>query len=155
MTNAKLLHTWVTPNGCGIRRGSGCPLATPRLNTELSRWLMRYPCQMCSGHWPHLLPSSGNCCWSHLSSSPSCEETISPAVKPAVGYPAPLSRLGCGSSPSWECQSSPRSLELILLSLRQDVVDGVLHLAVVGVLPRGGGLPGSIGHNIVAGCSKG
>jgi hypothetical protein len=76
-------------------------------------------------------------------------------VKPAVGYPAPLSRLGCGSSPSWECQSSPRSLELVLLSLRRDMVDGVLHLAVVGVLPRGGGLPGSVGHNIVAGCSKG
>jgi hypothetical protein len=48
----------------------------------------------------------------------------------------------------------PRSLELVL-SLRQDVVDGVLHLAVVGVVPRGGGLPGSVGHNIVAGCSKG
>jgi hypothetical protein len=37
MTNATLLLTWVTPNDCKIRRGSGYPRETPRLNHGLWR----------------------------------------------------------------------------------------------------------------------
>jgi hypothetical protein len=34
------------------------------------------------------------------------------------------------------------------------MVDGVLQLAVVGAVPRGDGLPGSVNHNITQGALK-
>jgi hypothetical protein len=49
----------------------------------------------------------------------------------------------------------PRGLELVLLPLRQEAVDGVLQLALVEMAPRSDGLPGGISHNITDRCSKG
>jgi hypothetical protein len=44
----------------------------------------------------------------------------------------------------------PIGLELILLPVERQVVDGVLQLTLVAMDPRGDGLPGSIGNNITA-----
>jgi hypothetical protein len=41
MTNATLLQTQVTPNDCGVWRGSGCSLRAPCLNYGPRRWLSR------------------------------------------------------------------------------------------------------------------
>jgi hypothetical protein len=50
MTNATLLQTRVTPNDCGIRRGSGCPLRAPCPNSGPRRWPSRCLCLMRRGH---------------------------------------------------------------------------------------------------------
>jgi hypothetical protein len=47
-----------------------------------------------------------------------------------------------------------RRPELILLPLRQEVIDGVLQLAVMSAIPIGDGLPSSASHNITARCSE-
>jgi hypothetical protein len=44
----------------------------------------------------------------------------------------------------------PIGLELILLPVGQEVVDGVLQLTLIAMDPRCDGLPGSIGSNITA-----
>jgi hypothetical protein len=44
----------------------------------------------------------------------------------------------------------PIALELILLPVGQEVVDGVLHPTLVATNPRCDGLPGSISYNIAA-----
>jgi hypothetical protein len=46
----------------------------------------------------------------------------------------------------------PRGLELVLLLVRREVVDGVLQLDVVVTAPGGDGLPGGVSHNIVVRC---
>jgi hypothetical protein len=43
----------------------------------------------------------------------------------------------------------PIGLELILLPIGQDVVDGVLQLTLVAMDPRCDGLPGGIGNSII------
>jgi hypothetical protein len=48
----------------------------------------------------------------------------------------------------------PRSLELFILPLWQDMVDGVLQLVVLSVVPCGDGLSGSVSHIIIARCSE-
>jgi hypothetical protein len=49
----------------------------------------------------------------------------------------------------------PRGVELVLLSLRQEAVDGVLELTLVATAPRSDGLPGGVSHNITDRCSEG
>jgi hypothetical protein len=46
-------------------------------------------------------------------------------------------------------------LDLVLLSMRQEAVDGVLQLILVATAPRSDGLPGGVSHNITDRCSKG
>jgi hypothetical protein len=48
----------------------------------------------------------------------------------------------------------PRSLELVLLPLRQRVIDGILQLAVMRAVPCGDSLPCSINYNIATRCSE-
>jgi hypothetical protein len=43
----------------------------------------------------------------------------------------------------------PIGLELILLPIGQDIVDGVLQLMLVAMDPRCDGLPGGIGNSII------
>jgi hypothetical protein len=59
MTNATLLRTQVTPNDCGIRRGSGCSLRAPCLNSGLRRWLSRCLCRTL--YHPHVASDGGVC----------------------------------------------------------------------------------------------
>jgi hypothetical protein len=49
----------------------------------------------------------------------------------------------------------PRGLEFSLLSLRHEVVDGVLQLILVAMAPRSDALQGGISHNITNRCSEG
>jgi hypothetical protein len=49
----------------------------------------------------------------------------------------------------------PRGLELVLLPLRQEVIDGVLQLILVEMAPRSDGLPSGVSHNITDRCSEG
>jgi hypothetical protein len=49
----------------------------------------------------------------------------------------------------------PRGLEYVLLSLRQEVVDGVLQFILVETALRSDGLPGGISHSITDRCSEG
>jgi hypothetical protein len=49
----------------------------------------------------------------------------------------------------------PKGLELVLLSLRQETVDGVLQLILVVMALRSDGLPGGVSHNITDRCSEG
>jgi hypothetical protein len=49
----------------------------------------------------------------------------------------------------------PIGLELILLLVRYEVVDGVLQLALVATDPRCDGLPGGVIHTIVVRCPEG
>jgi hypothetical protein len=44
----------------------------------------------------------------------------------------------------------PIGLELILLPIGQEVVDGVLQLTLVATNPRCDGLPGGVSHSITA-----
>jgi hypothetical protein len=48
----------------------------------------------------------------------------------------------------------PIGLELVLLPVGQEVVYGVLQLAVVTMTPRGDGLLGGVSHNIIVRCSE-
>jgi hypothetical protein len=49
----------------------------------------------------------------------------------------------------------PKGLELVLLSLRLEAVDGALQLTLVATAPRSDGLPGGVSHNITDRCSEG
>jgi hypothetical protein len=81
MTNATLLRTQVTPNDCGIWRGSGCSLRAPCLNSGLRRWLSRCLCRTCRGHWPDPLPSSCSLGWWRPHFTAECEESQSRAER--------------------------------------------------------------------------
>jgi hypothetical protein len=45
-------------------------------------------------------------------------------------------------------------LEIVLLPLRQEMVDGVLQPTMVTMAPIGDGLPGGISHNLTGRCSE-
>jgi hypothetical protein len=45
-------------------------------------------------------------------------------------------------------------LELILLPIGKEAVDGVLQPTLVAMDPRGDGMPGDVSHNIIALCSE-
>jgi hypothetical protein len=79
MTNATLLLTRVTPNDCGIRRGSGCSLRAPCPNSGLRSWLSRCLCLMHRGRWSDTLPSSCSLGRWHLRSTARCGESRSNA----------------------------------------------------------------------------
>jgi hypothetical protein len=51
---------------------------------------------------------------------------------------------------SWDVSTYPRSLELVLLPLRQKVVDGILQFFVMCAVPSADSLPCSISYNIAA-----
>jgi non-ribosomal peptide synthetase component F len=53
-----------------------------------------------------------------------------------------------------DISSDPRSLELILLPLRQKVVDGVLGLVMMGVVIGGDRLPCSVNYRILVSHSE-
>jgi hypothetical protein len=89
MTNATLLQTRVTPNDCGIRRGSGCPLQAPCPNSGLRSWLSRCLCLMRRGRWPNPLPSSCILGWWHLRFAVGREESQSHAERSADECSAP------------------------------------------------------------------
>jgi hypothetical protein len=129
----------VAPSENGIWRGSDCPLEPPQRR----------------GRWPDPLPSSGTLGWWRLSSATRCKETRSLAEQPADRCSAPPSRPGGVPSPSWDILLHPRGLELVLPSLRQEVVDGVLQLNLVAMAPRSDGMPGGVSHIITDRCSEG
>jgi hypothetical protein len=108
MTNASLLQTQVTPNDCGIRRGSGCSLRAPCLNSGLRRWLSRCLCLMHRGHWPDPLPSSCSLGWWHLRFTAEREESQSCAERLADECSAPPPHPGGVPSPSGRYPFSPR-----------------------------------------------
>jgi hypothetical protein len=135
MTNTTLLLTRVTPNDCEIRRGSGCSLWAPCLSPRLRRWLTKCLCLMCRGHWPDPLPSSCSLGWWRLRSAARCRESQSRVERPVDACLAPSPHPGGVPSPSWEYPSSLHRLELILLPVGLEVVDGVLQLALVATDP--------------------
>jgi hypothetical protein len=106
-TNATLLRTQVTPNDCGIRRGSGCSLRAPCSNSELRRWLSRCLCRMHRGRWPDPLPSSCSLGWWRLCFAAGCGESRSHAEWSVDECSAPLSHPGGVPSPSWGYSFSP------------------------------------------------
>jgi hypothetical protein len=108
MTNATLLLTQVTPNDCGIWRGSGCSLRAPCPISGLRRWSSRCLCLMHRGRLPDPLPSS--CClrWWCLCSVTGCGESRSHTKRPVDECSAPPSHPGGVPSPSWGYPSSPR-----------------------------------------------
>jgi hypothetical protein len=108
MANTTLLRTQVTPNDCGIRRGSGCSLWASCLNSGLRRWLSRCLCLTRRGHWPDPLPSSCSLRWWHLPFTAECEESRSHAERSADECSAPPPHPGGVPSPSWEYPFSPR-----------------------------------------------
>jgi hypothetical protein len=107
MTNATLLLTRVTPNDCGIRRGSGCSLRAPCPNSGLRRWPSRCLCLMHRGRWPDPLPSSCSLRWWHLHSAARCGESRSHTERPVDECSAPPSHPGGVPSRSWGYPSSP------------------------------------------------
>jgi hypothetical protein len=108
MTNATLLQTQVTPNDCGIRRGSGCSLRVPCLNSGPRRWLSRCLCRTRRGYWPDHLPSSCSLRWWHLRFAAKREESQSHAERSVDKCSAPLPHPGGVPSPSGEYLFSPR-----------------------------------------------
>jgi hypothetical protein len=100
MTNATLLQTHLTPNDCGIRRGSGCSLRAPCLNSGLRRWLSRCLSRMRRGRWPDPLPSSCSLGWWCLRFIAGCGESRSRAERSADECSAPPSHPGGVPSPS-------------------------------------------------------
>jgi hypothetical protein len=108
MTNATLLQTQVTPNDYGIRRGSGCSLQVPCLNSGPMRWLSRCLCRTRRGHWPDHLPSSCSLGWWHLRFIAEREESQSRAEWSADECSAPPPHPGGVPSPSGEYPSLPR-----------------------------------------------
>jgi hypothetical protein len=108
MTNATLLRTQVTPNNCGIWRGSGCSLWAPCSNSGLRRWLSRCLCRMRRGRWPDPLPSSCSLGWWRLRLTARCGESRSRAERLADECSAPPSHPGGVPSPSWGYPFSPR-----------------------------------------------
>jgi hypothetical protein len=133
MTNATLLWTQVTPNDYGIRRGSGCSLRAPCLNSGPRRWLSRCPCWRRRGHWPNPLPSSCSFGWWRLRFAAECEESRSHAERSAdecYHHILVVYHLHPGDIPFY-----PVGLELIFLPVGQEVVDRVLQLALVAMDP--------------------
>jgi hypothetical protein len=108
MTNATLLQTPVTPNDCGIWRGSGCSLWAPCLISGPRRWLSRCLCQTRRGHWPDPLPSSCSLGWWRPLFAAECEESRSRAERSVDKCLAPPPHPGGVPSPSWEYPFSPR-----------------------------------------------
>jgi hypothetical protein len=119
MTNATLLLTRVTPKDCEIQRGSGCSPWAPCPNTGLRRWLSRCLYLMHRGHWLDPLPSSCNLGWWCLRFAAGCGESRSHAERAVDECSAPPSHPG-------DILLHPRGLELILLPVGQEVVDGIL-----------------------------
>jgi hypothetical protein len=113
MTNATLLQTQVTPNDCGIQRGSGCSLRAPCPNSGPRRWLSRCLCLMHRGRWPDPLPSSCSLGWWRLHFTVGREESQSRAEQSAdecsarIGDSAPNNST---SSASWYIFSGSVSL---------------------------------------------
>jgi hypothetical protein len=101
MTNATLLQTQVTPNDCGIRRGSGYSLRAPFLNSGPRRWLSKCLCLTHRGRWPDPLPSSYSLGWWRLIFAAECEESRSHAEWSADECSAPPPHPGGVPSPSW------------------------------------------------------
>jgi hypothetical protein len=108
MTNATLLQTRVTPNDCGIRRGSGCSLQAPCLNFGPRRWLSRCLCLMRRGRWSDPLPSSCSLKWWRLCFAAGREESQSRAEWSADECSAPPPHPGGVPSPFGEYPFSPR-----------------------------------------------
>jgi hypothetical protein len=148
MTNATLLLTRVTPNDCEIWRGSGCPLRAPCPNPGLRRWLTRCLCLTCRGRWPDPLPSLCSLGWWHPRSVAGCGESQSHAEKLVDECSAPPSHPGGAPSHPGDILFHPMSLELILLHVGQEVVDGVLQPTLVAAGPRCDGLPSSISNSV-------
>jgi hypothetical protein len=146
MTNATLLRTQVTPNDCGIRRGSGCSLRAPCPNSRLRRWL----CLTRRGRWPDHLPSSCSLRWWHPLFTAECEESRSHAERSADECSTPPPHPGGVPPPSWDIPFHLVGLELILLPIGQEVVDRVLQSALVAMEPRCDGLPGGTDNSIAA-----
>jgi hypothetical protein len=99
MTNATLLQTQVTPNDCRIRRGSGCSLQAPCLNSG-PRWLSRCLCRTRRGHWPDHLPSSCSLGWWCLRFTAEREESQSHVERSVDECSAPPPHPGGVPSPS-------------------------------------------------------
>jgi hypothetical protein len=123
MTNDTLLQTRVTPNDCGIRRGSGCSLQAPCLNSGPRRWLSRCRCLMRRGRWPDPIPSSCNLGWWHLRFTAGSEESQSRAERSTDECSAPPPHPGVYHLHSGDILFHPIGLELILLPVGQEVVD--------------------------------
>jgi hypothetical protein len=141
MTNATLLPTQVTSNDYGIRRGSGCSLWAPCLNSGPRRWLSRCLCLMHRGRWPDPLPSSCSLRWWRLRSVAGCGECRSRAQ--LQRYILVVYHLHPG-----DILLHPIGLELNHLPVGQEVVDGVLQSTLVATDPRCDGLPGDISNSI-------
>jgi hypothetical protein len=118
MTNATLLQTPVTPNVCGIRRGSGCSLRAPCLNSGPRRWLSRCLCRTHRGHWPDPLPSSYSLRWWHPHFIAGCKESRSRAEQSADECSAPPSHPSGVPSPSWGYSFLPHRPLIDLSSCR-------------------------------------
>jgi hypothetical protein len=107
MTNVTSLQTQVTPNDCGIWRGSGCSLWAPCLNSAPRRWLSRCLCRTCRGHWPDPLRSSCSLGWWRLHFVVEREESQSRAERSADECSAPPPHPGGVPSPSGRYPFSP------------------------------------------------
>jgi hypothetical protein len=103
-----LLQTQVTPNDCGIQRGSGCSLWAPCPNSGPRRWLSRCLCRTCRGHWPDYLPSSCSFRWWRLRFAAEREESQSHAERSTDECSAPLPHPGGVPSPFGGYPFSPR-----------------------------------------------
>jgi hypothetical protein len=108
ITNASLLQTQVTPNNCGIQKGSGSSLWAPCPNSRPRRWLSRCLCRTCRGHWPDHLPSSYSLRWWRLCYAAEHEESQSRAKRLADECSAPPPHPGGVPSPSGGYPFSPR-----------------------------------------------
>jgi hypothetical protein len=107
MTNASLLQTQVTPNNCGIRKGSGCSLWAPCPNSRPRRWLSRCLCLMRRGYWPDPLPSSCSLRWWRPLFAVGREESQSRAERSADDCSVLPPHPGGVSSPSGKYPFSP------------------------------------------------
>jgi hypothetical protein len=154
MNNATLLLTQVTPNDCRVQRGSAYSLRAPCPNFGLRRWLSRCLCLTRRGRWPDPLPSSCSLGWWRLRSVVGCGESQSRPERPVDECSAPPSHPGCVPSPSRDILLHPIGLELILLPIGQEVVDGVLQPTLVATDLRCDGLPGGIGNSITVRCPE-
>jgi hypothetical protein len=150
MTNATLLRSQVTPNDCGVRKGSGCSLRAPCSNSELRRWLSRCLCRTRRGRWPDPLPSSCSLGWWHLHFTARCGESRSRAERSADECSAPPHILVVYHLHPGDIPSHTVGLELIFLPVGQEVVDRVLQLALVATDPRCDGLSGGLSNSIAA-----